>query len=560
MNARSTTTLPRHARALLAAGLLALAGGCASTQAPEPVTVKVLAINDFHGHLKAPAGTVRMPDPTDPTRSVAVSAGGAEHLASAVRTLRETHPHHVFVAAGDLVGASPLLSALFRDEPTVESLSLMGLELAAVGNHEFDKGADELLRLQRGGCHPQDGCRGPRPFAGAGFQYLAASTIVRETGQTLLPAYRIKRFAGIPVAFVGLTLQGTPGLVMPSGVRGLRFDDEVRTVNRLVPELRAQGVEAIVVLIHEGGLPAGTDPNGCDGISGAIVDIVRRLDRAVDVVISGHTHRAYNCRIDGRLVTSGHAHGTMLTQIDLVLDPSTGDVRQARADNVVVDPRRFSRDPAQTELIAAYETLAAPLAQRVVGRLTHALSRNANAAGESPLGQVIADAQLHATRAAGAQVALTNPGGIRRGLGQPSDGRLRFEDLFAAQPFGNQLVTMTLSGAQLLQLLERQWRGQPEGGRVLQVSQGFGYRWDASRPPGQRVVPGSLRLDGRALGPDDEVRVTVNSFMADGGDGFSLLRQGRDRVTGVTDVEALEAWFRDRDVAPGRQERIRRVN
>jgi len=544
--------------ALLAAALLV---GCVTT-APvptEPVKVRVLAINDFHGNLRPAPGGVRIQDPANPGKTISVPAGGAEHLATAVAELRKANPNHVFVAAGDLIGATPLLSALFRDEPTIESLSLMGLEFSSVGNHEFDKGATELLRLQRGGCHPTEGCKGATAFKGSGFQYLAASTVDLKTGLTLLPAYSVKRFQGIPVAFIGLTLKGTPGIVVPAGVVGLQFRDEAETVNELVPKLRAQGIEAIVVLIHEGGIPTG-DYNDCPGISGPIVDIVKKLDKAVDLVITGHTHRAYNCRIDGRLVTSGDKYGTIVTAIDLVLNPKTGDVTSAVADNVIVRPS-FAKDPRQTALIEQYEKLVAPLAKRVVGRLAAALPRETNPAGESPLGQVIADAQLAATRDAGAQVAFMNPGGIRAPLPMPADGLVRYEDLFSVQPFYNNLVTMTLSSAQLLQLLEQQWTGQGAGGRLLHVSRGFSYSWDASRSPGQRVVPGSVRLNGQPLDANANVRVTVNSFMAGGGDSFVVLKGGRDQATGMMDVDALELYVRNNPaLAPGPLDRVLRLN
>ncbi len=552
--------LPRdHTRLALATLAAAVLAGCASAPpvATEPVKVKVLAINDFHGNLKPPQGGIRVRDAAG--KLVPVPAGGAEHLATAVAQMRAKHPNHVFVAAGDLIGATPLLSALFRDEPTIESLSLMGLEASAVGNHEFDKGATELLRMQNGGCTP-DSCKGPRPFAGAKFQYLAASTVDVQTGRTLLPATFVKTFEGIPVGFIGLTLQGTPNIVLPAGVAGLRFDDEADTVNRLVPELQRQGVQAIVVLIHEGGVPTG-DYNECPGISGPIVDIVKRLDKAVDAVISGHTHRAYNCRIDGRLVTSGDKYGTIVTQIDLVLDRATRDVISATADNVIVRTASFAKDPRQTELIAAYEKLAAPLAGRVVGRLGAPLPRQNNPAGENPLGQVIADAQLAATRDAGAVVAFMNPGGIRAALDMPADGLLRYADLFAVQPFYNNLMTMTLTGAQLLQLLEQQWAERSDGGRVLHVSQGFSYTWNAGAPVGQRIVAGSVRLHGQPLDPAADVRVTVNSFLGGGGDNFPVLRQGRDRRTGMMDIDALELYVKSNPtLAPATLNRITRVN
>ncbi|MFT3953967.1 MAG: bifunctional metallophosphatase/5'-nucleotidase [Piscinibacter sp.] len=540
--------------------LAALLAGCATPPEHGSVVVRLLAINDLHGHLRPPPGGIRLRDPQDAAKTVDVAAGGVEHLASALREARAQNPNHVFVAAGDLVGASPLLSALFHDEPTVELLGQLGLAVSAVGNHEFDRGAAELLRLQNGGCHPSTGCQGPAPFTGARFQYLAASTIDSATGRTLLPAYTVRRFDGIPVAFIGLTLKDTPRIVRPSGVAGLEFRDEATTVNALVPGLRAQGIEAIVVLIHEGGQPAG-GPDECPALSGAIVPIVKALDRAVDVVISGHTHRAYNCRVDGRLVTSADKFGTVLSEIDLVLDRASGDVREARAHNVIVRNDRFAKDAAIGEMIAAWERLAAPLAQRVVGRLAAPLSREPNEAGESTLGQVVADAQLAASTEAGAQIALTNPGGLRTGLAGAADGSVRYEDLFAAQPFSNQLVTLTLTGAQLQQVLEQQWLGQARP-RLLQVSRGFAYTWDAAQPTGQRVVAGSLRLNGATIAPEQRLRVTVNDYLASGGDNFSAFREnGIDAQTGVMDVDALERFFRHNDkVTPGALDRIRRVN
>lgn len=540
--------------------LALLLAGCATTPPPpsEPVKVKVLAINDFHGNLKPPPGGIRVRDAAG--KLVNVDAGGAEYLATAVAQLRAKNPNHIFVAAGDLIGATPLLSALFRDEPTVEALSLMGLEASAVGNHEFDKGAAELLRMQKGGCENTDGCKGPKPFTGATYKYLAASTVVEATGQTLFPAYHVKTFQGIPVAFIGLTLKGTPGIVVPAGVAGLRFDDEADTINRLVPVLQKQGIEAIIVLIHEGGTPTG-DYNECPGLNGTIVDIVKKLDKAVDAVISGHTHRAYNCRIDGRLVTSGDKYGTIVSEIDLVLDPKTRDVISATAENHIVRTTSFAKDPRQTALITQYEKLSVALAKRVVGRVAAALPRDNNPAGENALGQIIADAQLAATRGVGAQIAFMNPGGIRAALLMPADGQVRYEDLFSIQPFFNNLVTMTLSGAQVLQLLEQQWSDRIDGGRVMHVSKGFTYSWDSRQPPGQRVVPGSVRFNGQPLLPTATLRVTVNAFMAGGGDSYPMFKLGTDRVTGVMDVDALEYFVRDNPgLAPGVLDRIVRIN
>jgi 5'-nucleotidase len=439
---------------------------------------------------------------------------------------------------------------------------MMGLEVASVGNHEFDEGKDELLRMQNGGCHPIDKCQGPHPFAGAKFRYLAASTIENSTGKTIFPPYEIKQFEGIPVGFIGLTLKGTPNMVSPPGVAGLEFKDEAETVNALVPELRARGVEAIVVLIHEGGFPTG-DYNECPGISGPIVDIVKKFDKAVDVVVSGHTHQAYVCEIDGRLVTSGDKYGTIVTTIDLKLDPATRDVVSARADNVIVRTGVYAAEPAQTALLEAYDKVAGPIANRVAGSITASLSRLPNDAGESVLGDIIADAQLGATRAednGGAAIAFTNPGGIRTDIVRKPDGAVSYADVFASQPFRNQLVTLTLTGAQIKDMLEQQWL-DPARPRILQVSKGFGYAWDGAKPIGERVIADRMSLNGVRIDAGMAYRVTVNNFLSVGGDGFTALKDGTAPRFGIYDVDALHAYFQaNSPISPTTPDRILRIN
>ena len=542
--------------------LLAPGPGARAEDQTAPVGLRILAINDFHGNLRPPSGGIRIADPDDKSKMIMVPAGGAEHIATLVKQLRQGATNSIFVAAGDLIGASPLLSALFHDEPTIESLSMMGLEVAAVGNHEFDEGAAELTRMQNGGCHPIDRCRGPQPFAGAKFHYLAASTFEKTTGKTLFPPYEIRTFQGIPVAFIGLTLKGTAGIVSPDGVAGLEFRDEADTVNALVPELKARGVEAIVVLIHEGGYPTG-DYNECPGISGAIVDIVKKFDRAVDVVISGHTHQAYVCQIDGRLVTSGDKFGTIVTAIDLKLDPVTRDIVSAKANNVIVRTAVYASDPQQTALLQAYEKLAAPIANRPAGSIAATLSRTPNDAGESPLGDIIADAQLAATREArsgGAVIALTNPGGIRTDIARREPGTVSYADLFASQPFRNQLVTLTLTGQQIKDLLEQQWL-DPNRPRILQVSQGFSYTWDGARPVGDRVLADRMALNGQPIDPGARYRVTVNNYLSVGGDGFTVLKEGTVPQFGGYDADALQAYFLAHSpIAPAAADRIARLN
>jgi 5'-nucleotidase len=549
---------------ILAAAMLVAALGPASRvmAQPAPVELRILAINDFHGYLQPPPGGIAIADPDDKAKKIIVPAGGAEHMATLVKQLRQGTKNTIFVAAGDLIGASPFLSAMFHDEPTIESLSMMGLEVASVGNHEFDEGKDELLRMQNGGCHPTDKCQGPHPFLGAKFHYLAASTIEKSTGKTVFPPYEIRQFDGIPVAFIGLTLKGTPNLVSPVSVAGLEFRDEADTVNALVPELKARGVEAIVVLIHEGGFPAG-DYNECPGISGPIVDIVKKFDKAVDVVISGHTHQAYVCDIDGRLVTSGDKYGTIVTTIDLKLAPSTRDVISAKAGNVIVRTAAYARDPDQTALLEAYDKLAAPIANRPAGSITETLSRTPNNAGESVLGGIIADAQLAATRSdtnGGAVIAFTNPGGVRADIPKKEGGAVTYADVFVSQPFRNQLVTLTLSGAQIKNMLEQQWL-DPKRPRILQVSKGFGYTWDGAKPFGERVIAESMTLNGQRIDPAASYRVTVNNFLSVGGDGFTVLKEGTGQQFGVYDVDALYAYFRaNSPISPTAADRIARMN
>lgn len=544
--------------------LVALLSCLASThaQAAERVPLRILAINDLHGNLEPPPGGIRIDDPANKDRKIRIDAGGVEHMATLVKQLRADHTDSIFVAAGDLIGASPFLSAMFHDEPTIESLSLMGMEVASVGNHEFDEGKTELLRMQNGGCHPVDGCQGPHPFFGAKFRYLAASTFDKTIGTTLFPPYAIKTFDGIQVAFIGLTLKNTPRLVSPVGVADLEFRDEADTVNALVPELKAKGIEAIVVLIHEGGFPTG-GYNECPGISGPIVDIVKKFDKAVDIVVSGHTHQAYTCNIDGRLVTSGDKYGTLVTAIDVELDRNTRDVVSAKANNVIVRTDTLAKDEEQTRLIADYQRLAGPIAARPAGHITASLSRIPTDAGESVLGDIVADAQLAATQGVdkgGAVIAFTNPGGVRSPIVRRDDGSITYGDVFAAQPFRNQLVTMTLTGAQIKAALEQQWL-DPTRPRVLQVSKGFSYTWDNAKPLGDRIVAASMTLNGTPIDPAASYRITVNNFLAVGGDGFTVLKDGTNQLFGIYDVDALFAYFRaNSPVAPPPTGRIIRLN
>jgi 5'-nucleotidase len=567
---RGRTAFGVLAALCLALTLLATASvaGAKRDNPPKPkplVHVQLIGINDFHGNLEPPAGSSG--------RIGTVNAGGVEYMATHIKRLEATNPNTLVVSAGDLIGASPLLSGLFHDEPTIESANLFGLDFNAVGNHEFDEGAAELKRMQEGGCHPVDGCQDGDGFLGAEFQFLAANVVQEKNGRTLFPAYQVRTFQGQKIAFIGMTLEGTPEIVTPSGVAGLDFLDEADTVNALVPRLRASGIEAIVVLIHEGGFPTGGF-NECPGISGPIVDIVNRTSDAVDLFISGHTHTAYNCVIDGRPVTSAASFSRIVTDYDLTIDPATRDITVVSVDNKIVT-RDVPLDEAQTQLILKYKQFADPIANRVIGSITTDITRTQNAAGESALGDVIADAQLDATDDPGfgdAVVAFMNPGGIRTDLvhgqisGGEAAGEVTYGEAFNVQPFQNSLVTMTLTGEQIDALLEQQFGPPPAGSTterrvVLQVSNGFTYTYDAAAPFGSRIDPSTIRIDGVVVDPSASYRVTVNSFLADGGDGFSVLRSGTSRLGGEVDLDAFARYLGTHSpVAPGPQDRITRLN
>jgi 5'-nucleotidase len=374
-------------------------------------------------------------------------------------------------------------------------------------------------------------------------------------------------FASAKVAFIGMTLEGTPSIVTPSGVAGLTFLDEVETVNALVHELKAKGVKTIVVLVHEGGFQALPAPyNGCVGISGPIVDIVEGFHPEVDVVISGHTHAAYNCVINDMLVTSAASFGRIVTKVDLEIDRNTGQVKTMTADNLIVT-RDVPKDSFITALIARYKAIADPLANRIIGSITADITRTTNPAGESALGDVIADAQLYATAPVGfgeAVVAFMNPGGIRADFiyassaGGEDPGEITYGEMFTVQPFGNNLVTLSLTGAQIDTLLEQQFAGCGQSSnRILQVSAGFTYTWSTSGGPCSKVDPASIMLNGVVIDPTASYRVTVNSFLADGGDNFFVLVQGTNRLGGAVDTDALEAYFQAfSPVAPGPVNRI----
>jgi 5'-nucleotidase len=558
---------------LAVAPATATAGG-KDDDAGKDTTVQLLAINDFHGNLQPPTGS----SGTIPTGvGTTVTAGGAEYLATWLDRLRQNNSHTFTVGAGDLIGASPLISGLFHDEPTIESMNAMGLDVSGVGNHEFDEGLAELKRMQNGGCHPVDGCQDGDPFAGAFFRYLAANVFFERTNNTILPPYKIEQIRDKKIAFIGLTLEGTPLIVTPAGVEGLEFRDEIVTINALVERLRRErSVHTFVVLIHEGGQQNAPFANGfmdinrCDNFTGAIKPIVEALDKDVDVVVSAHTHQPYVCKFGGITTTSASSFGRLITSINLRIDGRSKDVEEVIARNNIVT-RDVPKDPAQTQLITKYDSISSPIANRVVGSVTGDITRANNAAGESALGDVIADAQLASTSPTdfgGAVVAFMNPGGIRGDItaanspGGEAPGQITYRELFDVQPFNNVMTVKTMTGDMIYRLLAQQFNNPLPGQlRILQVPFGFkySYSYDAATQTGT-ITPGSVTINGIPVQAAQTYRVAMNSFLATGGDGFSVFNEGSDQLGGEIDLDALVNYFlKNSPIAPGPRDRITRL-
>jgi 5'-nucleotidase len=541
--------------------------------------IHLLGFNDQHGNLEAAGLNI-----------YGRFAGGSAYLAKAIRDRQARYgDHQATLMAGDNIGASPLANGLFHEEPATIVTNLMNVDFASVGNHEFDKGSAELLRIQNGGCHA-DGCTGApyalpggqttNIFPGADFQYLSSNVVVNATGQTLFPAFGTKGFKSdsgkdFEIGFIGSVLESTPTIVTPTGVAGLTFEDEAEAANEAAHELARRGVKTMVLVIHEGGFQAAPAAlNGCAGnlAGSAIADIAGRLDPAIKVIVSGHTHAEYRCTVTTdkvtRLITSASSFGRVLTDLTLTIDDTSGKLVMASAENMIVEnalnapapgvtriPDPSKEDPQVAQVVKQYVDASAPLANQVIGRIQGDLTRAGSLQGESALGDVIADAQLAATAPDGlgsADVAFMNPGGIRADLrvgdissGGEAPGEVTYGEAFTVQPFGNSLVTKTMTGEMIRSLLEQQFPGC--GGqttkRILQVSATFRYEQN----PADGVLCagriGRMFVNGVEVAPTDSFRVTMNSFLAFGGDGFTVFNQGTDALGGAVDIDALVDYF-----------------
>ena len=514
------------------------------------VDVRLIGINDLHGNLEPPTGSsgrVILPDATT------VDAGGAAYNATHIKNLQKEVKNSVVVGQGDLIGASPLVSALFHDEPTIEVLNKVGMDTTAAGNHEFDEGYKELLRIQRGGCHPTDGCQFRDKYKGANFPILGANVTHAKSGLPALPPFWVEIRDGIPIGFIGMPLKDVPILVNPNGIKEIQFGDEVKAANRYANLLDAIGVKSIVLLVHQGDqvTTTGGGPNACNvQAQNPGSYIATNVSPKIDAVFSGHSHQHYNCVVkdpagNPRPFIEGLAFGRELSVVDLKIDRRTRDVvrGETKADNKIVT-RTVTPDPEVQAIIDVAKTKVGPIATKPVGTISEDIVKLQNAAGESPLGNLVADAQLEATKANGAVLALMNPGGVRKDLvfknnkGE-GDGVVTYEEAADVQPFNNLLQTVTLTGAQIKDVLEQQFTAARTF--VLQPSSGLKFSWSASAAFGSKVS--GITLNGVALDPKASYRVTINNFLQGGGDGFTVFTQGTNLAGGGVDLDAFTAYL-----------------
>ena len=592
MRSTSISRLTGGAVIAATAVALALAGPGAATAAPgdkntpngPEIEIQLLSFNDFHGNLEPPSGSsgrLNLPGGVTTDTLTPPGVGGVEYLATHLAQAREGYEKNsLTVAAGDLIGASPLLSGAFHDEPSIEALNALHLDVSAVGNHEFDEGYVELQRMANGGClddgdgaNNQNSCP-DGSFAGADFDFLAANVVYDGTNETILPAYSIENVRGAKIGFIGMTLEETPDIVTAAGVAGLDFKDEVETANALVPVLRAQGVNAIVVLIHQGGTPPSSAAynaacgNGAEiAANSPIIPIAKNLDPAIDLIVSGHTHAPYICNIkdpagQDRLVTSASSFGRLYTETNLTYDRHTKDIvrTSVESENMLVT-RNVDKDPAETDLIAKYKELVAPIASEVIGSIATTIDRAPNAGGETPLGDLIADAQLADPSVIGPyaapHIALMNIGGIRTDLTYSASawgeapGDVTYEEAFNVQPFNNYLVSLDLTGAQIKELLVQQWSGANTAApKILQVSEGFSYTYSGT-------TLGTVTLNGVPLADTTVYRVVTNNFLAGGGDGFPTFLAAGNVYYGGLDIDAFAAYLSaNSPYAPAELDRI----
>ena len=526
-------------------------GGSNPAPADRIAEVQLLGVNDFHGNLQSPRSL--------PKNGTPVPVGGAEYLDAYLDDYEAKNPDRTIrVHAGDMVGGTPLISSHFHDEPSVYAMNEMEFDIGTLGNHEFDEGGREMLRMINGGQRDdglqfKDGADGQPVntsdpgFPGAQFPYIAANTEYRDSGENVLPPYKIIRKDGIDVGFIGVTTEDTPNIVVPDAISPFRVTDISESVDRYVAQLKAKKVETIVVLAHSGGFY-----DSARKASGEVLSETAEMNDDVDVVVAGHSHSKLNDCVDDqtgqtrsaepagcaedKLVIEAFSAGTAFDTVNMKVDRRTKDVISSTGSVVTTYQDGVAPDARTAALVKDYKDRIAPVSNRVVGNAASDISTTATAAGESPMGDLIADAQR---KFAGADFAFMNPGGIRAPI---AAGEVTYGELFTVQPFDNQVVKMRLTGNQVYRVLEQQF-GADGRTRILQVS-GLEFSYNSTNPAGQRITSVTLP-DGTPVDRNATYTVAANSFIATGGDGFTVFKEGQSPETLGSDLDALEAHIDD---------------
>ncbi|MEE2031182.1 bifunctional UDP-sugar hydrolase/5'-nucleotidase [Rhodococcus sp. CC-R104] len=532
--------------------------GPATALPPPTVPLRLIAFGDLHGNLLPPEGPRSEVVRSD---GESVPAGGAAYLAAYVRQLRGQAEHSVLYSVGDTWGSSPLESAMFHDEPTIELLNDLDLTAAALGNHEFDNGYTEVRRLRDGGCHPEQGCRYSDSFRGADFPFLGANVTNVDGTPAALP-FSINYIDGIPVGVIGVLPRNTPEYIRADAIEGLQFGDEIEAVDRTADILDALGVRALV-LLYKGDLRAGEGADKCS-TDGNATHVATNVSPKVDVIVTSDGESHFNCSYpdalgNPRTVLQGASHGRIISVADLSIDRKSRDVLRDHtvAFNQVIT-HDIEPDPQTRQFVDRAVGESSDVAGRPVGRITDHLVREPSHSGESPLGNLVADAQLAAAEPFGAQIALTNPGGIRADLTYTGDGTVTFGQTYAVQPFGNRVQVLELTGAQIDAVLEQQFQEEVSGRpleRILAPSHTLRYTLDRLAPRGERIR--DISIAGTPLIPETTYSVAVNGFLADGGDGFSVFSEAQRRTGAGHELDALNAYLSDRaPVKPPATDRI----
>jgi 5'-nucleotidase len=513
----------------------------------DPIHIKILGINDFHGQVSTGRRMNNRP------------VGSAAVMASYLKQAKLGMSDSALIALmGDQVGASPPASGLLKDEPTIMFFNTLANKfcgeqtrmdpqcnmVATVGNHEFDKGQKSMHEIMYGReTPPTDSWLDLPHYPGAYFPYISANIVDANSGKLLFPPYVIKKINGVPIAFIGAILKDAPDVILPTSIEGVKFLDEADAINSFIPEIKAQGVHTIIVLIHQGGNQASYEGPTKENtkVEGPIVDVVKRLDDSVDVVMAGHTHQFINAFLENQngkkiLVTQANSYSASFAEVDLAIDPKSLSVVNESAKIVTTYSDQFpgdKPDPEVEKLMKQADAKTAPIINSYIATTQTDLLRATNEAGESNMGDLIADSYRAAMHT---DMAFFNPGSMRADI---YAGKITWGNFYAVQPFSNFAVKMTMTGADIYDLFEQQWR--PTETIMLPFS-GLKYTYDLKQPIGHRVV--AMYHDGQLLQKDKTYTVTTNNFFAFGGDAFTVMRRGKIVETGATDLEALIAYVK----------------